>query len=303
MLPNSLNAQVTHKNYSICDIQCIMPLSTYERQRVVVSIHKLYSEKLTLSGIVRKLEAENIYTTRQTVRSTIDRFQKTGLVEDLKRSGQPKTVTEEMHSFIDKMMADDDELTSLKLLVKIQGEFPGLTISERTVSRERKELGWSCTTSRYCQSICIMNMEKRLDWCTQMLENDEHFENLILTDESSIALERHRKKSYQKKGMPRKFKSIPKHPLKVHVWGGISSKGATGIVIFTGILTATRYAEILSAALLPFIHKKYPLGHHLYQDNDPKHTSRYIRGFFEENDIVWFKLLAESPDLNPIAMI
>jgi hypothetical protein len=47
-------------------------------------------------------------------------------------------------------------------------------------------------------------MEKRCtgDWCTQMLENDEHFENVIFTDESCPALEQHRKKSYQKKGMP-----------------------------------------------------------------------------------------------------
>ena len=37
---------------------------------------------------------------------------------------------------------------------------------------------------------------------------------------------------------------------KVHVWAGISAKGATAVVIFTGILTAT---DILDAALIPFI--------------------------------------------------
>ena len=48
-----------------------------------------------------------------------------------------------------------------------------------------------------------------------------------------------------------------KHPLKVHVWGGISKRGATHIVIFSGIMTATRYADILSASLLPFIRKYF----------------------------------------------
>ena len=71
----------------------------------------------------------------------------------------------------------------------------------------------------------------------------------------------------------------------------------------TGILTATRYAEILDAALLTFVRTQYPGGHRLYQDNDPKHTSRYIWGYFEEEDINWFKSPAESPDLNPIEQV
>ena len=72
------------------------------------------------------------------------------------------------------------------------------------------------------------------------------------TDESAIALERHRKKSYCKRGQPRKMKVIPKHPLKVHVWGGISKRGSTSIVIVTSILTATRYADILEVTLVSF---------------------------------------------------
>ena len=142
-----------------------------------------------------------------------------------------------------------------------------------------------------------------MKWFQEMLDTGEQFDDVIFTDESTIALERHHKKSYRKKGQPRKMKAIPKHPVKVHVWGGISKKGSTCIVMFTGILTATRYAEILDADLLPFIQSQYPNHHRLYQDNDPKHTSRYVQCFFEENGVVWFKSPAESPDLNPIEKI
>ena len=73
--------------------------------------------------------------------------------------------------------------------------------------------------------------------------------------------------------------------------------------MFDGIMTATRYGDILSSSLVPFIKEKYPSSHRLYQDNDPKHTSRYIQGFFAENDIEWWKSPAESPDLNPIEKV
>ena len=38
-------------------------------------------------------------------------------------------------------------------------------------------------------------------------------------------------------------------------------------------------------------------------NNDPKHTSRYIQGFFAEKGITWWRSPAESPDLNPIELV
>ena len=88
----------------------------------------------------------------------------------------------------------------------------------------------------------------------------------------------------------------PKHPTKVHVWAGISVRGPTQI---DGIMTAQCYGQIIQAALVPFIKKNvYPEGHHLMQDNDPKHISRHIQEIFEDEGIVWWKMLPESPDCN-----
>jgi transposase len=36
------------------------------------------------------------------------------------------------------------------------------------------------------------------------------------------------------------------------------------------------------------------------QDNDPKHTSRCAKSFFDEKGVKWWKTPPESPDLNPI---
>ena len=81
------------------------------------------------------------------------------------------------------------------------------------------------------------------------------------------------------------LKQIAKHPVKVHIWGGISKRGATNIIMFTRIMNAERLRDIFQAGLLPFIRDTFPDGHRLQQDNDPKHASNLIDNFFEEHAV------------------
>ena len=102
---------------------------------------------------------------------------------------------------------------------------------------------------------------------------------------------------------PRVLKQRAKHPIKVHVWGGISKRGATNVIIFSGIMDAERLERIFEAGLLPFLRDVFPDGHRLQQDNDPKHASLRIEDFFEEKGVNWWPTPPESPDLNPIENI
>ena len=145
---------------------------------------------------------------------------------------------------------------------------------------------------------------KRLEFSQKCLQENEQFDNVIFTDKCSIVLENHSKISFHREWEQPKLKRKPKHPLKVHVWGGVCERGSTKLLIFEGITDAKFYvSEILTNGVLPFIKSAYPHGHCFQQDNNPKHTSRLARTFMEENEINWWKTPPESPNLNPTELL
>ena len=178
---------------------------------------------------------------------------------------------------------------------------PSIWNSISTVKWVWRHLGWISRKTRYCALIRETNEEKRQLWCQQRVEqNDLDLNDVIFSDESSVQLESNRKMCYYKIGQPSRLCGKPRHPPKVHVWGGISAQGATQVVIFSGILNATRYINISDAALIPFIESHYRTSHRFQQDNDPKHTSQWAQNYFQEKSIYWWKTPVLSPDLNPI---
>ena len=61
-----------------------------------------------------------------------------------------------------------------------------------------------------------------------------------------MQLDAHSLRCYRKEGQPKKLKPRPKHPVKIYIWGGgISCRGCTPIVIFSGKLCATKLVKIL----------------------------------------------------------
>lgn len=257
----------------------------------------------SLKKIQGKLE-EGIIVSRTSLCLLIKKFKSTGSVADYRPIPRPKKLKNEHYRFIDEKMAENDELTARELLSKLQEEFPEVSVSISTVKRAKRELGWAAKRTRYCALISENNQEKRMQWCeSQIEEGDLEFENVVWTDECTVQLESHRRLCFRKKDQPVRYRMRPKHPPKVNVWAGISRRGATQVVIFTGVLTATRYVDILEASLVPFLETVYPDGHRYMQDNDPKHTSRYAQWWYEEKNINWWKTPASSPDLNPIEMI
>ena len=200
-------------------------------------------------------------------------------------------------------MTSQPDMTAKVLSDRIFEQF-GRRISEPRINAVRRECGWTINGTRYCQLIRLVNREKRVEWCTRMLETEETFDNVIFTDESKIEMGQVSKRSYRKRGFAVPRHAKPKHPYSLLVWGGISKRGTTPLVIFKGNMNSIFFQQhILEAAFIPFVNAAYQDSHRLYQDNDSKHTSRSTQAFMEEHNINWWRSPAESPDLNPIELV
>ena len=86
----------------------------------------------------------------------------------------------------------------------------------------------------------------------------------------------------------------------VMVWGSMSWKGVEKLTFIDAKMDATMYCEILKANLRPST-KKLRMGNDfiLQQDNNPKHTAKKTKVYFDTNKINVLKWPSQSPDLNP----
>lgn len=270
----------------------IMTYSSYKQQRILY----WHSQGLKAPAIRKRLLEENLVCSRVGIFKFIQKWIANGSVARKEGSGRPLKATVPVEEIVECQMQKDYE-TSAKQLNVILNE-SGHHLSKSTILRCRIRLGWNYRGTAYCQMIREQNKGKRLTWA---LENrNDNFYDVIWTDETTVQMETHRRFSCRKRTQRPRYKPRPKHPVKVHVWGGISWAGRTGVCIFEGKMNAPMYTKLLENALIPFIREYYPAGHRFQQDNDPKHTSRHASKFFEENNVLWWKTPPESPDLNPI---
>lgn len=272
-----------------------MVYNEYTKQRI------LFYLTLGLSSyqIQHELRNEGCKVTRQGIAKFVKRYHQRGTITRKPGSGRPTKITEEVLKIVEDSMLEDDETTAVQLHAILSEK--GVSLSLKTILRSRAQLGWTFRGSAYCQLIRNINKEKRLAWASKYVDDatNSRFENVIWSDETSIQVESHRRFCCRKVGHRPKPKPRPKHPVKVHVWGGISWYGRTSVVIFEGIMDAVGYTKVLEKGLLPFI-KNTLQNHRFMQDNDPKHTSKIVGEFLEKNQVNWWSTPAESPDINPI---
>ena len=255
--------------------QCVFPVSQrmvysdYVKQRILV----FYRFKKNCSQIIRCLAEVGYTVSKADVLKFLHHYRETGTIAHAPGTDQASKLTDQLREIIEDQMKKNDETTGLELQKLLKKEVKGFDASVSSILRWRNDLGWTAKGTKYCQMIREVNKEKRLKWATE--NQDTSFENVIFTDETTVQMETHRRTCCYKRGCKPRYKRKPKHPVKVHVWAGISSRGRSRLTIFEGKMNAPLFISILRQSLIPFIKDIFPDGHRFVQDNDPKHCSKH----------------------------
>ena len=257
-----------------------------------------------ISKIASIMESEGRKVSRATVRKWVYRWKMNQGLQDKHRTGRKGKITIDIATFIEEKLKEDDEIASTELNRFIARNFL-VEISASTIRRYiRKKLEWVSVRTRFGPMISEQNKVKRHEFAKMCIETKDTFDNVVWTDESSVQLTRHTQTMRVKVGKERVLKPKAKHAVKVHVWAGISKRGATRICVFDQIMDGPLYIRILEEFLLPFLDEAFPdEPYRFMQDNDPKHTSCVAKEFYKEKNINWWKTPASSADFNPIERV
>ena len=86
------------------------------------------------------------------------------------------------------------------------------------------------------------------------------------------------------------------------IWGCCGSFGVGNICLISGKMDSEQFKTILRKELLGTM-KKYGIDRIkiiFMQDNDPKHSSKLVQTWLNEQEIIQLEWPTQSPDLNPI---
>jgi transposase len=210
-------------------------------------------------------------TPLRTVYYWLSKLRKQGNLDHLPRKGRPRKLSgHEVVSLIQTVRHHPER--SSKDLAE------GSSCSSRTLRRYLSDKGYTKKKPRFVPLLTTLHKEKRLQFARAHLHDD--WSRTVFSDETSMQLEANAVKLWCKKSKT-PIKGRPKNRKKIMAWGGFSATMKTPLATFDEIMDSKVYTEILAEFLVPSV---VPLGTRwrFQQDNDPKHTSRFTRGWLAD---------------------
>lgn len=198
-----------------------------------------------------------------------------------------------------KKIIKNDKYVTLDEIKNVLEEENDIMVSKQTIANRLNEMKYEYKTPINKPPLTGAHIEARLEWAIEHSEFD--FGNVIFSDETSIWLRFYDKRWVNCNKDINDYDHIPRHTMKLNVWGYISLNHGSKIYIFTEKLNAALYEQILRKYIKKLTDKNKDI---IYQDdNDPKHRSKRIKAFKEKYNISSLEWPSNSPDLNPIENI
>lgn len=244
---------------------------------------------------------------KATIQSIIEKYRKTGCVENLPGRGRKRAFSVKESRRIMKKIKVNPFLSAPKIAQEVQEEM-GKTVSVSTIKKYLHEGGVKGRTARKKPMISNRNRIKRLQFAkTHLKETPNYWKRILWSDETKINLFGNDgpAKVWRKPNEALKSKNI--RPTMKHgggcimVWGSMSAGGVGNLAFIDTTMNAEGYVNILRDNLSQSAQKTgLRRGFIFQQDCDPKHTSGKAKEYFKKNEVNVLEWPPQSPDLNPI---
>jgi Helix-turn-helix domain (DUF4817) len=213
------------------------------------------------------------------------RFDTTGSVADLPRSGRPRCVrTEEnVQAVVDKYARSPG--TSLRRASLALG------MDKSAVRRILADVGMKPFRPILVHELLEDDYDRRIEFCETyqaMLQANPGMDDLILwTDESTFHMNGHVNRHncvYWASENPKQQIELSMKSPGVTCWAGIWSKGIVGPYFFDGTVTGDSYLAMLNDYLLPqIVALDEGSGMWFMQDGAPAHYAARVRSWLDQN--------------------
>lgn len=241
-----------------------------------------------------------------TVGCIIRKWKTSNSVLNVPRSGCPRKITGATERLVIRKVKRNPFVTRSEIQEDLQRS--GVIVSKDTISRTIHRAGIYSRAPRKTPLLSKKHVSSRLKFADDyLLKPDEYWNSVVWSDETKIELFGHNSEGHvwRNRGEAHASKNtIPTVKFgggSIMIWGCFSSMGTGELKIIRGKMNAIMYRDILNENLRKSVDSfQFENGWVFQQDNDPKHTAKLTKKWFEDNNIDVLKWPSQSPDLNPI---